>query len=308
MHKWRDSIESLKPMIDEIMPGKELQVCLSLCALFSSGHILVEDNPGMGKTTLAHFIAHISGLEFSRIQFTNDLLPSDILGSSIFHPQKVEFEFRKGAIFTEFLLADELNRAPSKTQSALLQGMEERLVSIEGRSYPLSPLFFVMATQNPKGMGGTFSLPESQLDRFMMKFSMGFPPREAELGLLVKSSRREAVKQLPKVFSPQMITEIRGEIENKVFVSNELANYVLRLLERSRQNTEIRGLSSRAGIDIIKASKSWAWMHAREHVLPEDVKDLFGFIAGHRLPYQELGHPHEAELANLIVKDVSVIA
>ncbi len=302
----RPDLKALVPLIEELLPGKALQVEMSLCALISGGHILIEDAPGMGKTTLAYFMGKILGLEISRIQFTNDLLPADILGSNIFHPSEGKFIFRRGPLFGELILADELNRAPAKTQSALLQAMEEKFISIEGEHYPLSPLFSVFATQNPRGMSGTFALPESQLDRFLMKFSMGHPPREAELRLIQASSRREAIAEIKACFLPKDLLEWR-KAADKVLVSPEIAGYIMRLLENSRQRSQQRGLSSRAGIDLVRASKAWAYINARDFVLPDDVKFIFPFVAGHRLPLQEQGVKIESEMAREILKDVSVL-
>lgn len=301
----RPQFASLSPEIEELLPGKSLQVHLSLCAILSGGHALIEDAPGMGKTTLAYFIAKALGFKLSRIQFTNDLLPADILGSNVFHAHSGQFELRKGPLFGEMILADELNRAPAKTQSALLQAMEEKFITIEGESYPLSPLFTVLATQNPRGMSGTFALPESQLDRFQFKFSMGHPPREAELKLIQASSRRMAIEEMKAQLAPADILGMRQDVE-QVKTSPELVDYVLRLLENSRLRSQ-RGLSSRAGIDIIKAAKSWAYLHSRDFVLPDDVQRVFPYVCGHRLPLQELGSQREIELAYEIMKDVSVL-
>lgn len=302
----QSQLKTLTPLIDELLPGKSQQVELSLCALISGGHALIEDAPGMGKTTLAYFMGKILNLKLSRIQFTNDLLPADILGSNVFHPTEGKFVFRRGPLFGELILADELNRAPAKTQSALLQAMEEKFISVEGEHYPLSPLFSVFATQNPRGMSGTFALPESQLDRFLMKFSMGHPPREAELRLIQATSRRDAITELVAPFKPEDLVGWRKASE-RVLVSPEIAGYIMRLLENSRQRSGQRGLSSRAGIDLVRASKAWAFINARDFVLPDDVKFLFPFVAAHRLPLQELGVRAEQELAREILKDVSVL-
>ncbi|MBY0518251.1 MAG: AAA family ATPase [Bacteriovoracaceae bacterium] len=290
----------------DVLPGKAKEALLSLITVLSQGHLLIEDVPGMGKTTLVRFMGKALGFDFRRIQFTNDLLPADILGVSIYRPEKNDFHFKPGPIFAEIVLADELNRAPPKTQSALLQAMEERNITIEGVDYPLKKIFTVMATQNPRGMSGTFPLPESQLDRFLMKISMGLPSREDEKVLLKGPSRRDIIEHLASIYSPVMFEKFQLEIE-KVKTSEAIIDYVMRLLETSRSSNEVRLLSPRAGLDLIKAAKSCAWVNNRDFVIPDDIQFVFAPVIGHRLPFQELGCLQEYNLANDLLKKVLAV-
>lgn len=301
----RAEMARLRETSEQVMPGKWTEVQLALTALLARGHVLIEDVPGMGKTTLVRFMSRVFGLELKRVQFTNDLMPADILGVSIFRPETREFQFRPGPVFAELVLADELNRAPPKTQSALLQAMEERIVSIEGGEHPLPPLFTVMATQNPRGMLGTFPLPESQLDRFMMKFSMGALAREAELSLLAGPSRREMVDSLQPLYSTSTLLQWQKDSQS-ISASTALLDYILRLVEESRRRPEGRGLSPRAGLDVARASRAQAWIQGRTHVLPEDVQKIFPYVAGHRLAHHEAGSTQEQLLARALIESVSV--
>lgn len=305
-------MSSIRPDLSEIylkgtqtMPGKGQEVLLALAAVLAQGHVLIEDVPGMGKTTLVRFLGQALGLELKRVQFTNDLLPADILGVSVYRPETREFQFRQGPVFTTLLLADELNRAPPKTQSALLQAMEEKFVSVEGVNYPLSPLFTVMATQNPRGMSGTFPLPESQLDRFLMKFPMGLPGREAERELLQGPRRMELIEAMKPVTTEAKLKQWQQQVGH-VVARDAVIDYVLRLLEESRRKTETRPLSPRAGLDLVRAAKAWAWIQNRDHVLPDDVQFVFAPVTGHRLPQQEAGCAEEYRLAREILGRVSV--
>ena len=301
----RSEIQAVREIAEQFMPGKWNEIQLALTALLARGHVLIEDVPGMGKTTLVRFISKSFGLDLKRVQFTNDLLPADILGVSIFRPESREFQFRPGPVFAELVLADELNRAPPKTQSALLQAMEERMVSIEGGDHPLPPLFTVMATQNPRGMLGTFPLPESQLDRFLMKFPMGLLQRDAELALLAGPSRREMVDQMEPLFSSAQLIKWQKESQ-AVTASTALLDYVLRLVEEARRRPEGRGLSARAGLDVVRAARAWAWLAGRAHAMPEDVQKIFPYVAGHRLAHHETGSTQELLLARSILDTVPV--
>jgi MoxR-like ATPase len=269
--------------IGTIIVGKTLQIRQSLTCLLAGGHLLIEDAPGVGKTTLAHAIALSMGLPFRRIQFTSDLLPSDVIGVSVYERTTGQFVFHPGPIFTEVLLADEINRASPKTQSALLEAMEESQVSVDGLSRPLPQPFFVIATQNPFHQVGTFPLPESQLDRFLMCISLGYPDRDAERALLAGEARRDMLKALQPVARPADLLAAQSEVKN-VYVSGALLDYVQALIAHSRSSGKYaEGLSPRGGLALLAAARAWAWLDGREHVIPEDVQNIMASVAGHRL-------------------------
>lgn len=267
----------------QIILGKEQQLRLSLCCLLSGGHLLIEDIPGVGKTTLAHTLAKLMGLDYQRIQFTSDLLPSDIIGATIYNPDEHKFSFHRGAIFKQMVLADEINRATPKAQSALLEAMEERQVTVEGKTYPLPKPFFVIATQNPSHQLGTFPLPESQLDRFLMRLQLGYPNHDAERELLIGQSRYKLIETLEVQLPAEMLLKIQQEV-NKVHVSSALLDYLQALISFTRESDEYQvGLSPRAGLALLSAAKAWAYMQQRESVIPEDVQAILASVAGHRL-------------------------
>ena len=269
--------------IETIILGKSMQVRLAVCCLIARGHCLIEDLPGVGKTTLSQTIAKALGLEFNRIQFTSDLLPADILGVSIFDPEVRAFKFHPGPIFAHFLLADEINRATPKTQSALLEAMEEKQITVEGATHRLEEPFFVIGTQNPLDQSGTFPLPESQLDRFMMKLSLGYPDQKAERALLSGGNPRELMRQLRPVISIERFLAIQAAVDN-VHCSEPLLDYVQLLVQATRNpGLFVYGISPRAGLAIIQASKAWAIMDGRSHAEPGDVQAVFKAIAEHRL-------------------------
>lgn len=269
--------------IEQIIVGKPRQIRLAVCCLLSSGHCLIEDLPGVGKTTLAHAIARVFGLNFTRIQFTSDLLPADILGVSIYDRQTSGFNFHPGPIFSNCVLADELNRATPKTQSALLEAMEEHQITVEGETRTLAAPFFVIGTQNPLDQSGTFPLPESQLDRFMMKLNLGYPNQRAERLLLAGKSRQHLLQELTPISNSEGILKIQQAIES-IHVSDALLDYVQLLLQQTRENGQfVYGLSPRAGLSLLRAARSWAFMQQREYVEPDDIKAVFPSIAGHRL-------------------------
>jgi MoxR-like ATPase len=269
--------------IGSVIVGKNLQIRQSLTCLLAGGHLLIEDAPGVGKTTLAHAIAISLGLPFRRIQFTSDLLPSDVIGVSVYDRTSGQFVFHPGPIFTEVLLADEINRASPKTQSALLEAMEESQVSVDGHSRPLPQPFFVIATQNPFSQVGTFPLPESQLDRFLMCISLGYPDRAAERALLSGEARRDMLKALGPVARPADLVIAQVEVK-KVFVSSALLDYVQALMGHTRASGKYaEGLSPRGGLALLAAARAWAWLDGRNHVIPEDVQNVMPAVAGHRL-------------------------
>ena len=263
--------------------GKERAIRLALACLLARGHLLIEDLPGMGKTTLAHALARCLGLHYQRIQFTSDLLPADILGAAVYERQRETFVFHPGPIFAQLILADEINRATPKTQSALLEAMEEGQVTIEGESRELPKPFFVIATQNPAYQIGTFPLPESQLDRFLMRIELGYPDVQAERLLLEGEDRREVLARLPVSMTPAQLQEAQALVAG-VHAAPPLLDYVQALLAFSRQSSHFRGgLSPRAGLGLLRAARAWALLHRRQQVLPEDVQTVLPVVVGHRL-------------------------
>lgn len=269
--------------IGSVLLGKEYQVKLALTCLFSRGHLLIQDLPGMGKTTLAHAIARSLGLSYSRIQFTSDLLPADILGVSVFDRNAAAFSFHPGPIFNQLVLADEINRTTPKTQSALLEAMEEQQVTAEGETRLLPEPFFVIATQNPITQSGTFPLPESQLDRFLMRIELGYPDPQAERELYTGISPRERLKTLGSVVTLAQIMAIQDSSE-QVLVSEAILDYVQRVVHYTRTHSEFTyGVSPRGALALIRCAKTWAFIHGRSHVLPDDVQAVMPSVLGHRL-------------------------
>ncbi len=267
----------------EIILGKENEIRLAVTCLLAGGHLLIEDLPGMGKTTLAHALARLLGLQFSRIQFTSDLLPADITGVSIFDRDKSTFRFLPGPVFAQLVLADEINRATPKTQSALLEAMEEGQVTAEGQTRALPCPFFVIATQNPAHQIGTFPLPESQLDRFLMRIELGYPDRAAERALLAAGSQRTQAEHLPPSFQAEDLPALQKEIAS-VHAAGPLIDYVQNLIEATRSNPNFQhGLSPRAGLALLAAARAWAWLAGRDMVLPDDVQAVLPAVARHRL-------------------------
>lgn len=279
----RSRLERCLSSVNQVLLGKEKQVRLAVCCLLARGHLLLEDLPGMGKTTLSHALARTMGLGFQRVQFTADLLPGDILGTSVYDRGSGGFVFHPGPIFAELLLADEINRATPKTQSALLEAMEEGQVTVEGSTRPLPEPFFVIATQNPASQGGTFALPESQLDRFLMRLSLGYPTRAAEKALLLGTARRDLLPRLEPVLDRAGLAEMQAVI-GQVRVSDALADYVLRLADATRREAAFAcGLSPRGSLALLGAARAWAFMAGREYVIPEDVQAVLPAVVGHRL-------------------------
>ncbi|MCQ8819077.1 MoxR family ATPase [Pseudoalteromonas agarivorans] len=288
--------------LSSVIFGKKQQVKLALTCLFSEGHLLIEDLPGMGKTTLSHALAAVLGLSYQRIQFTSDLLPADILGTNVFNANEHTFTFHKGPIFSQVVLADEINRAGPKTQSALLEAMEEQQVTVDGTKYTLPNSFFVIATQNPLYQSGTYPLPESQLDRFLMRISLGFPPKEAEKQLILNIKPRD-YSQLPQRIDAKQLQQIQTLI-NQIVISSPVIDYIIELVTHTRQSAAFAGsLSPRASMALAKAAKSWAFIEGREFVTPDDVQAVFASVCQHRLGlHNESG---EAQV-NEILKTVAV--
>jgi MoxR-like ATPase len=285
----------------EVILGKEHEVRLALACLLARGHLLIEDLPGVGKTTLAHVLAQTLGLQYNRIQFTSDLLPADILGVSIYDKQQGGFHFQPGPVFAQLILADEVNRATPKAQSALLEAMEEHQVTVEGETRALPEPFFVIATQNPACQIGTFPLPESQLDRFLMRISLGFPSAEAERELLTGQDKREQLKTLNAGLQPEQLMSIQQQVR-KVHVSDALLDYLQALLAFSRQSPQfVSGLSPRAGLALLHSAQAWALMAGRDHVIPEDVQTVLPHVVEHRLHASaESGNTEAGTLATLL--------
>ncbi len=286
---------------NQIILGKEPQIRLALTCLLARGHLLIEDLPGVGKTTLAHTLARLLGLQFSRIQFTSDMLPADVIGISIFDREHSEFRFLPGALFSQVLLADEINRATPKTQSALLEAMEERQVTTEGETRPLPEPFFVIATQNPSSQIGTFPLPESQLDRFLMRIELGYPDRDAERALLEGGGRREHLPELAACFSPDQLAPLQKQAA-AVHASPALLDYLQTLIETTRQSPKfIHGLSPRAALALLAAARAWAFIDGRTMVLPEDVQAVLPGVACHRLRLiNSASHARPEDITQLI--------
>lgn len=278
--------QSIQAAVDEIgtvLLGKEQQIRLALCCLIAGGHLLIEDLPGMGKTTLAHALARVFGLDFNRIQFTSDLLPADILGVSIFDQNSARFTFHPGPIFRQLILADEINRTTPKTQSALLEAMEEGQVTVEGETRPLPSPFFVIATQNPVSLAGTFPLPESQLDRFLMRIGIGYPDPKAERALLERSNELDRTSQITQMMNVDDLVAMRSAA-NKVILSPLLLDYVQRIVAHTRDNEAFHfGLSPRGSIALVRAAKTWAFLEGRQHAVPEDVQAILPSVVEHRL-------------------------
>ncbi len=279
----KEVLDSIVDAIGQVILGKEDAIRLSLTCLLARGHLLIEDLPGVGKTTLSHVIAKTLGLDYQRIQFTSDLLPADILGISIYDRESSTFSFHPGPVFSQLILADEVNRATPRAQSALLEAMEESQVTIEGKTRALPEPFFVIATQNPSHQIGTFPLPESQLDRFTMRIQIGYPNNTAERELLKGSDRRILLKSIQPVIQVSQLIEMQRQAET-IHVADALLDYLQNLLDYSRRSADYaNGLSPRAGLAVLRCARAWALMQGRPQVLPEDIQHVLPSIIGHRL-------------------------
>jgi len=279
---------------EAIILGKPQQIRLAFCCLLANGHLLIEDRPGVGKTTLANTLAQVLGLSHQRIQFTSDLLPADLLGSAIYQSESNRFQFHPGPIFHQLILADEINRTSPKTQSALLEAMEEQQVTIEGQTRPLDTPFFVIATQNPNHQSGTFPLPESQLDRFLMSLSLGYPDPAAERRLLQGEDPRQKIAHLDHTLSPELLLHLQQQV-NCVHASDALLDYLQQLLAFSRRSEHFfEGLSPRAGMGLLRAARAWALLEQRDYLLPEDLQAVLPAVVRHRLQLNQ-NSPAEAD-------------
>ena len=300
------SIQSFINSSAKSILGKEREVKLALCCFLTEGHLLIEDVPGMGKTTFAKTIAKLLHLSFARIQFTNDLMPSDLLGIQIYDADLKKFNLLPGPIFNQFILADELNRGTPKTQSALLEAMEEKQVTLDGKSIELPRPFFVLATQNPRHQIGTHPLPESQLDRFMMKMKIGYPDVSHERNIISSFEHVDGLQSLKPIFNENDHSLLRQSVK-EIKVSEKLIDYVMELLACSRRDPLFQALSPRAGKDLVNASKAWAYIHSRSYVLPDDIKAVLPNVLSHRLsPYLQQNTDQEFLLCDRLINMVKV--
>jgi len=303
----RANVDTLLAQLDQVVVGKQYQLRLALACLLARGHLLIEDLPGMGKTTLAHGLATALGLQFKRIQFTSDLLPADIIGVSIYQPETQEFRFHPGPVFAQVVLADEINRATPKAQSALLEAMEEQQITSDGETFKLPDPFFVIATQNPSQLIGTFALPESQLDRFLMRVEMGYPDREAERALLKGGDRRERLKALRPCLDGGELAALQEQVA-QVHCSDALLDYVQDLVDATRHSARfVHGLSPRAGLGLLNSARAWALLLGRDLVLPEDVQAVARSVIGHRLrPASDAEGPLSDGLVTQLLETVPI--
>ena len=301
----RQSLGDAVEQVNRLVLGKPQEVRLAFTTLLAGGHLLIEDLPGLGKTTLARAMAASLGLDFQRMQFTSDLLPSDIIGVSIFDQTAREFRFHPGPVFTQLLLADEINRAPPRTQSALLEAMAEHQVTVDGTCHTLPQPFFVVATQNPVDLAGTFPLPDSQMDRFLLRIKLGYPDAAAERVMLAGEDRRDLIAQSMPRLSGDDVIALRAAVE-RLHASPALVNYVQALMQESRRHPGVQvGLSPRAGLGLLRGARAYALLDGRDHVLPEDVQALFSQVAAHRLVPESESEGRDA-LAASILRAVAV--
>jgi MoxR-like ATPase len=301
-----NNLDNIVRSVSEVILGKEDKIKMALACMLARGHLLIEDLPGMGKTTLSHALAMVMGLSYKRVQFTSDMLPGDIIGTNIFDAQTQSFTLHKGPIFAQVLLADEINRSSPKTQSALLEAMEEHQVTIDGKTIALPEPFFVIATQNPMHQTGTYPLPESQLDRFLMQITLGYPDRDTEKRLYQGMNPREKIGQMKSLISMEEWSTLQAAVRN-ISVSNGVLDYVQRLVDYTRYSGECKwGLSPRAAVGLVECARAWAFLHKREHVVPEDVQAVFSPVVTHRLRYQMRGGA-QIDAARVILDKVDVI-
>jgi len=304
------NIDIIIDLLSPYLHGKETALQLALVCFFSRGHLLIEDLPGLGKTTLAIALAKVLGLTFGRIQCTSDLLPSDITGLSIFNKNSSTFEFQPGPIFNHIVLVDEINRATPKTQSALLEAMGEKQVTIEGRTYDLPRPFFVIATQNPAEQFGTFPLPESQMDRFMMKISIGYPPREAEKEILKGGSRRRELYSIKPLMDKEGALEIQETIKKGVYVSDKVLEYLLNVVDATRKSKYLTaGLSTRGALALTHTAKTDAYFQGKDFIVPENIRRLAQYVIPHRVLFkEEYESTNKKEIVKSILGEIPVPA
>lgn len=303
---YKNKIDKLIQNVERVFLGKTHAIKLCIVGILSRGHILIEDVPGMGKTTLAQVLARSMNCVFHRIQFTSDMLPSDILGVSILNPRTTDFEFRKGPIFANVVLADEINRTPPKTQSALLEAMSENQVSVDGTTYLLPQPFIVIATQNPIEYEGTYSLPESQLDRFLIRLEIGYPPAEEELIIMKKREVVKEISELPPVLSSEEVVELQEQTK-KVFVDESIMDYILQIIEQTRRHEQVElGISPRGTQSLYVATQAWALINGRDFATPQDVREVAESVLSHRLisKSRSFNLMHIAEERKKIIQDI----
>ena len=304
----KDVLSAAQDAIGEVLLGKSQAIKLALACILAKGHLLIEDLPGMGKTTLSQALARVLGMSYQRIQFTSDLLPGDILGTSVFDRNTAQFVFHPGPIFAELVLADEINRATPKSQSALLEAMEEGQVTVDGAPRPLPDPFFVIATQNPVSQSGTFALPESQLDRFLMRLSLGYPSEAAEKSLLQGDARRVRLDAIRTVLGREQLCALQALVP-QVTASEALIDYILRLVNHTRNSDACAwGLSPRASLGLLAAARAWALLEQRNYVIPEDVQAVLPAVVSHRLraTHDPAGHGGDS-LARWLLSEVSPV-
>lgn len=303
----RSAVENARRTLARIILGKDRQITLAMSCLLARGHLLIEDLPGLGKTILAQALAHTLGLSFRRIQFTSDLLPADIIGVSVFRQNSGEFEFQPGPIFSQLILADEVNRATPKAQSALLESMEEYQVSVDGETRPLELPFFVVATQNPGDQIGTFPLPESQLDRFLMRVEMGYPDEASERELIAGEDRRSMLDDIEPVTNPDVLIELQNSVRTQ-HVSDALIDYIQALVRHTRKSADIDvGLSPRGAQALVAAARAHAFVENHSGVYPDDVQAVFTAVAGHRLkPANNTRFRSPTELCQHVLDSVAI--
>jgi MoxR-like ATPase len=303
----RELLDAAVLRLNEVILGKDHEIRLAIACLLARGHLLIEDIPGVGKTTLAHALARVLGLTYQRIQFTSDLLPADVIGVSVYDRASGSFQFHRGPVFAQLVLADEVNRATPKAQSALLEAMEERQVTVDGVSHPLPDPFFVVATQNPAYQVGTFPLPESQRARFLMRIELGYPAAGQERALLRGKDRRDLLAALPAALDPDLIRALQQQVP-RLHASDALVDYVQALTRASRDGSQFQsGLSTRAAISLLRAAQAWAFLHDRPGVLPEDLQAVLPAVVGHRLrPREATDRRGPNELARALLEAVPI--
>lgn len=301
------AIDTARQSLASIILGKDAEISLALSCLLARGHLLIEDLPGLGKTILAQSLARVLGLSFQRIQFTSDLLPADIVGVSVFRQREGVFVFQPGPIFSQLVLADEVNRATPKAQSALLEAMEEHQVTVDGQTHKLPNPYFVVATQNPSDQIGTFQLPESQLDRFLMRLELGYPNEESERALLTGVDRRELLNDISPALQPEVLLALQKSVA-EMHMSEPLIDYIQALVRFTRESADIEtGLSPRGALALVAAARSHAFMEHHSGVFPDDVQAVFGSVAGHRLkPASSSAYRTPTELSRHVLDNVAI--